>query len=113
LVSILQQKLAEDEVTFNGGAAKGRTGIQGFGLNQFGRRYIYHLLARVSRGNRAGCWRVPSRSAKLVNRELKPILTSGTIWADDFEAVKALFASEAEFASGATTSRRCYCCQPT
>ena len=48
LVSILQDKLANDDVTFAGNERRGRVGIKGLKLNQFSRRYIYHLLARVN-----------------------------------------------------------------
>jgi uncharacterized protein with ParB-like and HNH nuclease domain len=96
LVPILQQKLDEDEVTFAGSAAKGRTGIQGLGLNQFSRRYIYHLLARLTEATEAGAGRTESFD-KLVNREVKNPFDIEHIWADDFEAVKNVFATEAEF----------------
>lgn len=96
LVPILQQKLAEDEVTFTGSAAKGRTGIQGLGLNQFSRRYIYHLLARITEVTERGAGRTESFD-KLVNREVKNPFDIEHIWADDFDAVKGLFTTEAEF----------------
>lgn len=96
LVPILQQKLAEDEVTFTGSAAKGRTGIQGLGLNQFSRRYIYHLLARITEATERGAGRTESFD-KLVNREVKNPFDIEHIWADDFDVVKAQFATEAEF----------------
>lgn len=96
LVVILQQKLAEDDVTFAGSAAKGRTGIQGLGLNQFSRRYIYHLLARITEATEIGAGRSESFD-KLVNRDAKNPFDIEHIWASDFEAAKTLFASEAEF----------------
>jgi uncharacterized protein with ParB-like and HNH nuclease domain len=96
LVPILHQKLAEDEVTFTGSAAKGRTGIQGLGLNQFSRRYIYHLLARITEATERGAGRTESFD-KLVNREVKNPFDIEHIWADDFDAVKGLFTTEAEF----------------
>lgn len=96
LVSILQKKLDEDEVTFSGSAAKGRKGIQGLGLNQFSRRYIYHLLARITEATEAGAGRTESFD-KLVNREVKNPFDIEHIWADDFESVKTQYASEAEF----------------
>jgi uncharacterized protein with ParB-like and HNH nuclease domain len=96
LVGILQQKLSEDEVTFAGSAAKGRTGIQGLGLNQFSRRYIYHLLARITEATETGAGRTESFD-KLVNREVKNPFDIEHIWADDFEVVKSFFASEPEF----------------
>jgi uncharacterized protein with ParB-like and HNH nuclease domain len=96
LVNILGQKLAEDDVNFAGSAAKGRTGIQGLGMNQFSRRYIVHLLARLTEATEAGAGRTESFD-KLVNREVKNPFDIEHIWADDFDAVKTLFASEQEF----------------
>lgn len=96
LVAILQKKLDEDDVTFAGSAAKGRTGIQGLGLNQFSRRYIYHLLARITEATEAGAGRSESFD-KLVDRDVKNPFDIEHIWADDYEAVKTQFASEAEF----------------
>lgn len=97
LVAALEQRLAEDEVTFAGSSAKGRTGIQGLGLNQFSRRYIGHLLARITEFTERGAGRTESFD-KLVNREVKNPFDIEHIWADDFEAVKSQFADEAEFA---------------
>ena len=48
LVDILTDKLDNDDATFDGSPSRGRTGIHGLGLNQFSRRYIYHLLARLT-----------------------------------------------------------------
>ncbi|MHB1562641.1 MAG: DUF262 domain-containing protein [Leptospirillum sp.] len=96
LVSILNQKLVEDDVTFAGSPMKGRTGIEGLGLNQFSRRYIYHLLARVTAATETGSGRTNSFD-KLVNRELKNPFDIEHIWADNYEAVKTQFFSEHEF----------------
>jgi len=96
LVDVLGKKLAEDDVTFAGSSAKGRTGIQGLGLNQFSRRYIYHLLARLTAATDIGAGRADTFE-KLVNREAKNPFDIEHIWPDDFEAVKMQFASEAEF----------------
>ena len=96
LVSILQKKLAEDDVTFAGSAAKGRTGIQGLGLNQFSRRYIYHLLARITEATEVGAGRNESFD-KLVDRQVKNPFDIEHIWANDFEAMKQHFVDESEF----------------
>jgi uncharacterized protein with ParB-like and HNH nuclease domain len=96
LVTILEQKLADDEVTFAGSEAKGRTGIQGLALNQFSRRYIYHLLARLTEATETGAGRAGAFD-KLVSREVKNPFDIEHIWPNDFEAVKDHFASEAEF----------------
>ncbi len=96
LVSILEKKLDEDDVTFEGCAAKGRTGIRSLGLNQFSRRYIYHLLARVTEATEVGAGRTESFE-KLVNRELKNPFDIEHIWANNYAAVNTLFANESEF----------------
>lgn len=96
LVPILQQKLSEDEVSFAGSPVKKQLGIQGLRLNKFSRRYIYHLLARITEASETGAGRTESFD-KLVNREVKNAFDIEHIWADDFEIVKTLFASEAEF----------------
>lgn len=96
LVNILSQKLADDDMTFAGSAAKGRTGIQGLGMNQFSRRYIYHLLARITEATETGAGRTESFD-KLVRREVKNPFDIEHIWPDDFESVKMLFDSENEF----------------
>lgn len=96
LVTILSQKLADDDVTFAGSAAKGRKGVDGLALNQFSRRYIYHLLARLTATTEAGSGRTDSFD-KLVNRDVKNPFDIEHIWADDYEGVKTLFATEQEF----------------
>lgn len=48
LVRILSDKLAADDVAFSGAPSRGRNGVQGLGLNQFSRRYIFHMLARIT-----------------------------------------------------------------
>jgi len=96
LVDILQQKLAEDDVTFAGSPAKGRTGISGLVLNQFSRRRIYHLLARITEATEIGAGRTESFD-KLVSRDGKNPFDIEHIWADDFDAVKSQFASKTEF----------------
>ena len=48
LVDLLDTKLSEDEFSFDGIPIRGRTGIMGLSINQFSRRYISHLLARIT-----------------------------------------------------------------
>lgn len=96
LVEVLSHKLAADDVTFAGSAAKGRTGIDGLGLNQFSRRYIAHLLARLTATTEAASGRTESFD-KLVNRQVKNPFDIEHIWADDFEAMATHFANEQEF----------------
>lgn len=103
LVIILQKKLDEDDVTFAGSTAKGRTGIHGLSLNQFSRRYIFHLLARITEASEKGAGRTSSFE-QLVDRTVPNPLDIEHIWPNDFEAVnsdlrpEAKFVSETEFA---------------
>ncbi len=48
LLDILMERLEGDEFSFEGYEERGRYGIDDWRLNQFSRRYIYHLLARVT-----------------------------------------------------------------
>lgn len=96
LQTILAKKLADDDVTFAGSPSKNRSGIDGLGLNQFSRRYIYHLLARITAVTEAGSGRTQSFD-QLVVRDVKNPFDIEHIWADNYDDVKSLFASETEF----------------
>ncbi|SFN24705.1 Uncharacterized conserved protein, contains ParB-like and HNH nuclease domains [Izhakiella capsodis] len=96
LVAILQKKLAEDDITFSGYAVKGRTGIEGLGLNQFSRRYIYHLLARLTEATEKGAGRTETFE-RLVNRTLKNPFDIEHICPNDDQSVKNQFNNEQEF----------------
>ncbi len=96
LVKILTEKLANDEVTFKGCPSRGRNGLNELALNQFSKRYIFHLLARVSAFTEAGSGR-GDPFAQLVDRKVKNPYDIEHIWADDFDSHQTLFASEQEF----------------
>jgi uncharacterized protein with ParB-like and HNH nuclease domain len=96
LVDILEKKLLEDDVTFAGSPSRNRDGINDLGLNQFSRRYIYHLLARLSAFTEQGAGR-PNNFEALVDRSLKNPFDIEHIWADDFSGFQDQFASEQEF----------------
>lgn len=96
LEAILNKKLADDDVTFRGSPAKGRGGIGELALNQFSRRYIFHLLARLTAATEAGSGRTDSFD-KYVERSLKNPFDIEHIWADDYKAVSATFPTAQEF----------------
>ncbi len=96
LKAILQDRLNSDEVNFDGHEAKGREGIDDLRLNQFSRRYIYHILARMTAYVEVGAGR-PDLFDKYVNREGKNTLDIEHIWADNFEPFKDTFAFAEEF----------------
>jgi uncharacterized protein with ParB-like and HNH nuclease domain len=96
LVAILNKKLGEDDVTFEGSPVRGRRGISDLNLNQFTRRYIFHLLARLTAFAEVGA--VGSDSFdKYVDRTGKNPYDIEHIWADKFDAMHDVFASESEF----------------
>jgi uncharacterized protein with ParB-like and HNH nuclease domain len=96
LIEILEQKLKDDEVTFQGSPAKGRSGISGLGLNQFSRRYIFHLLARLTAYTESRSGRSDSFD-KYVDRNVKNPFDIEHIWADDFAAHAGIFGDAQEF----------------
>jgi hypothetical protein len=96
LVKLLTQKLADDDVTFMGSQAKGRGGIGDLALNQFSRRYIFHLLARLTAATEAGSGRSDSFD-KYVDRKGKNPFDIEHIWADDYAAVSTSFSTAQEF----------------
>lgn len=96
LVGILRDKLSSDDVTFEGSASKGRTGIEGLGVNQVSRRYVYHLLARLTAFTEVRSGK-PDLFDKYVDRTLKNPCDIEHIWADDYAPYQAEFATPEEF----------------
>jgi len=96
LVAILRKKLDEDDVTFEGYKARRRGGLDALGLNQFTRRYISHLLARITSFVEVGSGRTESFD-KLVDRSVKNPFDVEHIWADNYSAVSDQFESEQDF----------------
>lgn len=96
LVDILTQKLAADDATFDGSTAKGRRGIEGLHLNQFSRRYIFHLLARLTAFTDVGAGRADTFD-KYVARDVKNPFDIEHIWADNFAGHSYIFSSAQEF----------------
>jgi uncharacterized protein with ParB-like and HNH nuclease domain len=96
LVQMLTDKLAADDVTFKGSAQKARGGIAELALNQFSRRYIFHLLARITAYTDVGSGR-PDPFPILVDRDQKNPYDIEHIWARDFRNHDGIFASQQEF----------------
>ncbi|MEI6520528.1 MAG: DUF262 domain-containing protein, partial [bacterium] len=96
LVEILSKKLDDDEVTFKGSPIKGRGGVAELALNQFSRRYIFHLLARITAFTDMESGRAVSFD-KYVDRSAKNPFDIEHIWANDFAIHNNLFVSEQEF----------------
>lgn len=96
LKAILKERLINDEVDFNGHEAKGREGIDDLRLNQFSRRYIYHILARMTAYIESGAGR-PDVFDKYVDRDNKNSLDIEHIWADNYAPFKDQFPNPEEF----------------
>ena len=98
LVDIFSKKLNEDEITFDGIPSKERNGIDGLRLNQFSRKYIFHLLARLSsfvESESGGT----DRFSEYVNRDRKNSYDIEHIWADKRSRYSDTFKDDEEFRS--------------
>jgi uncharacterized protein with ParB-like and HNH nuclease domain len=98
LVQILSDKLTKDEMDFDGAPSKGRLGISDLGLNQFSRRYIFHMLARITAYTEVGSGK-PDLFSIYVNRQVKNAFDIEHIWANDFESFGGQVSDRSEFAS--------------
>ena len=96
LVDILMQKLQSDEVTFRGYAARDRYGLDDLALNQFSRRYIFHLLARLTAFTEAGSGHADLFD-KYVDRTVKNPFDIEHICPDNFSKYGTEFSSAQEF----------------
>lgn len=96
LVQILTDKLAADDVTFEGSPTRDRYGISDLRLNQFSRRYIYHLLARVTAYTEVGAGK-PDLFPHYVDRNLPNPCDIEHIWADKYEQFAGEFESADDF----------------
>jgi len=96
LVAVLDAKLASDDVSFEGAPSKGRKGIDGLALNQFSRRYIYHMLARLTSYTEVQSGK-PDLFDKYVDRSTDNPCDIEHIWPDDFTRYKADFPTSDEF----------------
>lgn len=96
LVDILAGKLDNDDPTFDGSPSRGRTGIHGLGLNQFSRRYIYHLLARLTAYTEVGGGD-HDLFDKYVDRSHKNPFDIEHICANHYDLYKDKFKSEQDF----------------
>lgn len=98
LVTILTDRLTNDDVTFDGSPSRDRHGIKDLHLNQFSRRYIYHLLARLTAfvESQAG---KSDQFANYVDRTIKNPFDIEHICPDDYPSYQSLFTSAADFQS--------------
>jgi uncharacterized protein with ParB-like and HNH nuclease domain len=96
LADILRDRLAADDISFEGAPKQNRLGIDDLGLNQFSRRYIYHMLARLTAYTEARSGK-PDLFDKYVDRKSKNACDIEHIWANDFDRYTSDFSSLDEF----------------
>jgi hypothetical protein len=97
LIDTLQAKLAsDDDITFEGSLSRDRRGISTLGLNQFSRKYIFHLLALVTSFTESRSGR-PDLFDKYVDRTAKNPWDIEHIWPDNFERHGSMFKDRQTF----------------
>lgn len=98
LVDILLGKLSSDDVSFEGSESRNRGGVTDLRLNQFSRRYIYHLLARLTAFTDVQSGK-PDIFDKYVDRKQKNAFDIEHIWADKYRRYADEVSNEQEFDS--------------
>ena len=98
LQDILISKLDNDDATFAGSPSRGRAGIADLNINQFSRRYIFHLLARLTSFVEVGSGK-PDLFDNYVDRTVKNPFDIEHIMPNDFGLYKSQFMSREEFHS--------------
>lgn len=98
LVDTLTTRLAKDEeeISFDGAPSRGRTGIAGLGINQFSRRYVYHLLARLTAHAERGAGNA-DQFAHYVDRDTSNPYDIEHVWPDAYERFADAFESKHDF----------------
>lgn len=86
LITTLRDKLEQDakDVSLEGSESRGRNGVEDLRLNQFSKRYIYHLLARLTAHVELQSGR-SDPFADLVDRSRRNPWDIEHIWADVYE----------------------------
>lgn len=96
LVTILTERLANDDTTFDGCPSKDRHGLEALELNQFSRRFICHLLARVTSYLEVKSG-LPDLFAQYVDRDRPNPCDIEHIVPNSYDAFNAQFNSTTEF----------------
>lgn len=96
LVSILRGKLDQDEVTFEAYPTSDRRGLDEFRLNQFTKRYIRHMLARVTSFVEVESGK-PDLFASYADTQQANPWDIEHIWPDDYPRFSSSFRTREEF----------------
>ncbi|TET21446.1 MAG: DUF262 domain-containing protein [Candidatus Stahlbacteria bacterium] len=84
LHNVLKQKLFELDSDFSGTKDGKRHGFKEFELNQWSKRYIKHILARITSFIETQCGE-PNRFPEYVDKERKDPFEIEHVWSDHFE----------------------------
>lgn len=96
LSAILTERLQNDDVTFAGAKNKNRQGLSDFRLNQFSRRYILHMLARLTAFTEEQSGQ-KNRFDEYIDRDTKNAYDIEHIWHDRFEDFADMFNDKDSF----------------
>jgi hypothetical protein len=96
LRDLLKRKAAQLDCSFTGTEDGSRAGIAGFRLNQWSKRYIHHILARLMAHVETQCG-MPNRFAEYVNLGSGEPYEIEHIWANHFERHAEEFNHAEEF----------------
>ena len=99
LIGILTVRLEREDATFEGAKGGYRKGVENFGLNNFTKRYIHYMLARMTAYLEASCDlgdRFPAYVNRLPDSKKNPFEIEH-LWEDHFERFTEDFSSEEEF----------------
>ncbi len=98
LISILRDRLDKDGPTLTGDLKTGREGVHGLCLNQFSRRYIFHLLARLTAFTEVQS-KQPDRFPHCASRRRENTYDIEHLWPGRCPPDRAGFSSEEEYAT--------------
>jgi len=100
LIHVLKERLHADSADFSfaGSASHDRDGIDAFGINQASKRYVYHLLARITAYVESNSGR-PDLFDKYVDRKSDNAQDIEHIWENDWSRFVDQFPVEADFKS--------------
>lgn len=96
LVSLLEARLAADELTFDGYPSKGRNGLRDLALNMFTKRYIHYILARITAHVEVESDR-PNNFMTYVDKNIRNPFDIEHIWPDKWSRYRDDFEREEDF----------------
>ncbi|GAA2170540.1 MULTISPECIES: DUF262 domain-containing protein [Glycomyces] len=98
LIDLLRERLEQDEteVSLTGSSRRNRSGIRDLRLNQFSKRYIYHLLARLTAHTEVQSG-LPDLFDRYVDRKSKNACDIEHVWANEHERYAEECPSREEF----------------